>query len=46
MWFGTNAGVSKFNGINWTNYTTADGLVGDRIELITEDSESALNYSL
>ena len=26
IWFGTNGGVSKFDGSKWTTYTSANGL--------------------
>ena len=38
-WFGTINGVSKFDGKNWTNYTTQDGLAGQKILTIAIDSE-------
>ena len=28
-WFGTDGGVSKFDGANWTTYTTSNGLVNN-----------------
>jgi ligand-binding sensor domain-containing protein len=37
VWVGTDAGVAKFNGTNWTIYTTADGLPVDIIACITVD---------
>jgi streptogramin lyase len=37
-WVGTNGGISKFDGINWTNYTIANsGLATDRVNAITID---------
>jgi len=35
-WFGTNNGVSKFNG-GWTTYTIADGLVSNTVQAIVID---------
>jgi len=31
LWFGTGAGVSKFDGQRWTNYDTSDGLLNMNI---------------
>jgi hypothetical protein len=48
MWFGIKSeyaedcygvgGVSKFDGANWTTYTTADGLADDSVTAIASDS--------
>jgi len=38
-WFGTSEGVSKFDGTNWTTYTTANGLVSNSIEAIAIDTQ-------
>jgi len=39
IWFGGYAGISKFNGTTFTNYTTANsGLIYDRINSIFQDS--------
>ena len=35
LWFGTQYGVSKFDGINFSNYTTEQGLVHNRVISIT-----------
>ena len=32
-------GVSKFDGTNWTTYTTSDGLVGNYVRAIAIDKE-------
>jgi ABC-type transport system substrate-binding protein/ligand-binding sensor domain-containing protein len=37
-WFGTNGGVSKFDGANWTTYTTANGLANNIVRVVTIDS--------
>ena len=37
IWFGTSVGVQKFDGANWTTYTTADGL-NDNVKVITSAS--------
>jgi ligand-binding sensor domain-containing protein len=38
-WFGTNRGVSVFDGENWTTYDTSDGLVYKRVNAIAIDQE-------
>ena len=42
VWFGTQAGVSKFDGVAWTSYTTGTfpGLVNDNIQAIFIDSNN------
>jgi len=38
MWFGTNSGVSKFDGVNWTTYNMSNsGLVFNRVNAIAID---------
>lgn len=39
LWLGTDAGLSKFNGKDFTLYTIEDGLAGDKIWSITETEE-------
>ncbi len=34
IWFGTQDGVSVFDGATWTSYTTADGLIDNTIQAI------------
>ncbi len=36
-WFGTDWGVSKFDGLSWTTYTTADGLVNNIVTAVAID---------
>lgn len=38
-WFGSNsaAGVSKYDGAEFTNYTDEDGLIGNRVTAIYQD---------
>ncbi|HQH18647.1 MAG TPA: two-component regulator propeller domain-containing protein, partial [Bacteroidales bacterium] len=38
-WFGTEGGVSKFDGTNWTTYTTANGLTFNSVSAIAIDSQ-------
>jgi len=41
-WVGTNGGVSKFDGTNWTNYTISNsGLATDRVNVIAIDKEDS-----
>lgn len=43
LWVGTiDAGVWKFDGTNWTNYTTKDGLQGNAIWAIGKDLSGEL----
>ena len=41
-WFGTDMGVSKFDGNTWTTYTTSDGLVCNHVISIAIDHEGNL----
>lgn len=42
LWFGTNEGVSRFDGYRFTNYGTRDGLANSFINGITEDREGRI----
>jgi ligand-binding sensor domain-containing protein len=37
LWFGTEAGLCRYDGINLKTFTTIDGLPGNRIWSVTED---------
>jgi hypothetical protein len=39
LWLGTRAGVSLYDRVTWTTYTTEDGLAGDSVYAILEDSD-------
>ncbi len=39
FWFGTDSGISKFNGRKFINYTTKQGLVNNHINCLEEDSD-------
>ena len=36
-WLGTSEGISRFDGTNWTTYTTDDGLAGNGVKTIAID---------
>ena len=42
IWFSTDLGVSRFNGISFTNYSIPDGLPAKEIFQIREDSQKRL----
>jgi ligand-binding sensor domain-containing protein len=43
VWAGTwGAGVGRWDGTRWTNYSTKDGLSGDIVFAITQDSSGAM----
>lgn len=42
LWFGTEAGVTRFDGLAFTTFTTADGLVDNNVQSIAEDSQGRL----
>ncbi len=37
LWFGTEGGVSKFDGVRFTNYTVSDGLGQSHVRCIMQD---------
>ena len=39
LWLGTEAGVSRFDGINFINYNTEDGLAQNGVKTILEDKQ-------
>lgn len=39
-WFGTGYGVAKFDDVNWTVYTTSDGLIDDFTTCIAVDANN------
>ena len=39
IWTGTKGGLSKYNGVNFTNYTNKNGLKSNYISAISEDSK-------
>ena len=42
LWVGTYGGLARFKDDTFTAYTTADGLTGNRVRSIYEDSDGAL----
>lgn len=44
LWFGTNLGVSCWDGINFKNYSTANGLPGHTVFAIQEDKKKNIYF--
>ena len=42
LWFATSGGVSRFDGAQFTTFTTADGLTDNRVEAACEDGDGNL----
>ncbi len=42
LWFGTEGGVSKFDGVKFTNYTVSDGLGQSHVRCILQDRKGNL----
>ena len=42
LWFGTEGGVSRFDGESWTTYTTEDGLASNDVWSIAMTPDGAL----
>lgn len=42
MWFATNSGVSRFDGVHFRNYTMLDGLTDNEVLNIKEDSRGRI----
>ena len=42
LWVGTEAGVSRFDGTNWANYASADGLARGIVIAITEARDGSM----
>ncbi len=42
IWFGTDAGLTRFDGTNWQKFTTTNGLTSDVITAIREDRDGTL----
>ena len=45
LWFGTESGVSQYDGERFTTFTTQDGLVNNTVLEISEDREGSLWFS-
>ncbi len=42
IWFGSEAGATRFDGFTLTTFTTADGLVDNNVQSIVEDKQGRL----
>ena len=42
IWFGTNAGVSRFDGYHFENFSTKDGLANNDVFRLMEDSQGRI----
>jgi streptogramin lyase len=42
LWFGTNEGVSRYDGVNWETYGEPDGLADENVNSILEDRSGNL----
>ena len=42
MWFGTDDGVRRYDGVNWTAYTPEDGLPGAPVRTLCADRDGSL----
>jgi ligand-binding sensor domain-containing protein/two-component sensor histidine kinase len=45
LWLATKGGVSRFDGLKFTNYTVNDGLLSNYIIRIFEDGDGGINFS-
>ena len=45
IWFGTESGVSQYDGRSWTTFTTQDGLAGNHVRSIFQDREGHLWFA-
>jgi len=42
MWFGTEGGLSRFDGVNWLSYTKKNGLIENLVRTIMETENGDL----
>jgi ligand-binding sensor domain-containing protein len=45
LWFGTPKGVTRFDGKNWSSFSTNDGLVNNKINAIAADASGAVWFA-
>jgi hypothetical protein len=44
LWFGSNVGVTRYDGADWRTFTEEDGLADNYVVAITEDSEGNMRF--
>lgn len=44
-WFATYGGAVKYDGNNWTTYTTADGLINNSVNTVCADYSGNLSFA-
>ena len=42
IWFGTNNGASRYDGLDWVRYTTADGLIDQTVNSLLQTRDGAM----
>ncbi|MFH1140524.1 MAG: hypothetical protein V1724_02385, partial [Chloroflexota bacterium] len=42
IWFGTDEGVSRYDGMKWKSFTAAEGLAGNKVKAIWGDGKGAV----
>ena len=42
LWFGTNEGISVFDGTTWLTYDMTDGLIENHVRALYEDSNGEI----
>ena len=42
LWFGTDGGVSKYDGQRFTNFTKSEGLAGNHVRTMAQDDKGML----
>lgn len=42
IWFATDGGAQRYDGLHWTTYTTADGLADNRVQTVIQTRDGAM----